>query len=136
MGDRNQLGDRLIRFSQEHRLIISKTLFSLSAGRLNTKKFPSDAPVNTIKNQIDYILINNRFCSSVKKVATYAGADVPSDHSILLAKLRIRLSVFKNNKPKTKLNLEILRDENVKCLFENKINQRINKIPLENAESI
>lgn len=35
---------------------------------------------------------------------------------------------FKKSKPKTKINLEKLRDENVKCVLESKINQRINDI--------
>lgn len=114
--------------------MISNTLFNLPPRRLYRWKSPSGATDNTIRNQIDYILINIRFYSSVKKVATYPGADIPSDHN-LLAKLRTRPAAFKKSKPKTKQNLEKFKDENVKYPFESKIKQGINNIP-KNAGSI
>ncbi|XP_037932530.1 craniofacial development protein 2-like [Teleopsis dalmanni] len=133
LGERNDKGDRLIQFCQEYKLKISNTLFNLPPCRLYTWKSPSDTSDNIIRNQIDFILINDRFCSSVKKVTTYPGADVPSDHNLLMAKICIRLASNRRKKPKLKLNLEKLRKDDIKCSLKN---NRISNIDSRNPNNI
>ena len=43
------------------------------------------------RRQLDYILVKNRFRNSVKDVQTLPGADIGSDHNLLVAKFRTRL---------------------------------------------
>jgi mRNA deadenylase 3'-5' endonuclease subunit Ccr4 len=46
-------------------------------------------------------------------VRTYPGADVPSDHNLLLAKFKIRLKKIKQPTRKIKLNLDTLTDKKI-----------------------
>ena len=40
---------------------------------------------------MDYILVKHQFRNSVKDVQTLPGADIDSDHNLLVAKVRTRL---------------------------------------------
>ena len=43
------------------------------------------------RHQLDYILVKHRFRNSVKDVQTLPGADIDSDHNLLVAKICTRL---------------------------------------------
>ena len=49
------------------------------------------SPGGRYKNQIDYITINKRFRNAVTQVKTYPGADCNTDHSPVVAEIKIRL---------------------------------------------
>ena len=57
------------------------TFFELPVRQKYTWKSPGDVT----RNQIDYILIRNRFRNSIKKCKTYSGADINSDHNPVVA---------------------------------------------------
>ena len=62
---------------------------------------------------MDYILVKHPFRNSVKDVQTLPGADIDSDHNLLVAKVltRLKKSVrFQKSRPKW--DLEKLYDEN------------------------
>ena len=52
-------------------------------GRLNIWKAPGDRN----RRQLEYILVKHRFRNSVKDVQTLPGADIDSDHNLLVAKI-------------------------------------------------
>ena len=58
------------------------------------------SPVDKYHNQIDYILVQQRFRSSVKtaKTRSFPGADIGSDHDLLLLNFHLRLKM--NQRPK------------------------------------
>src|SRR5574338_985590 len=62
LGIQNEVGQRLIEFCQENRLIIANTLFQQHKRRLYTWTSP-DAQH---RNQIDYILCSQRWRSSIQ----------------------------------------------------------------------
>ena len=95
LGKRNDRGTRLIHFCEEHKLSIMNTYFELPARQRYTWKSPGDVT----RNQIDYILIRQRFRNSITKCKTYPGADINSDHNPVIAKVRIKL---KSNKGEDK----------------------------------
>ena len=64
--------------------MIANTWFKHPERKLNTWKSPGDVK----RNQIDYIMVRNRFRNSVKQVKTYPGADVDSDHNPVVCKKR------------------------------------------------
>ena len=47
-------------------------------------------PDGKTRNQIDHVLISRRFHNSLLDVRTFRGADVYSDHNLVVAKLRMR----------------------------------------------
>ena len=60
----------------------------------------SDSQNGQYQNQIDYILCNQRWRSSIQSAKTGPGADCGSDHEFLIAKFRLKLKkVEKTTRP-------------------------------------
>ena len=77
-----------MKFSQDNILVIANTLFKQHKRRLYTWTSPDGQH----QNQIDYILCNQRWRSSIQSAKTTLGADRGSDHEVLIAKFRIKLN--------------------------------------------
>ena len=77
--------------------MVTNTFYQQHKRRTYTWKSPGDVK----RNQIDYILIKNRFKNCIKQVKTCPGADIDSDHNPVIAEVEIKL---KNPLPKTKRN--------------------------------
>lgn len=61
--------------------------------RLYTSKSPKDRKYGTIKwNQIDYIMVNQRYRNSYKMIKSYLETDVNSDHKLLVVENRIKVT--------------------------------------------
>ncbi|CAF4958244.1 unnamed protein product [Pieris macdunnoughi] len=73
LGVRNERGEALIEFCQEHELVVTNTLFKHHPRRLYTWTSPAHTPDHIARNQIDYIAINSRFKNSIKSAQTYPG---------------------------------------------------------------
>lgn len=69
IGDRNERGEKLADFCAENGLFISNSGFQHHVRRLYTWLSPD----GRTKNQIDYVLIRNRWKTSIKDVKTYLG---------------------------------------------------------------
>ncbi|XP_030760715.1 craniofacial development protein 2-like [Sitophilus oryzae] len=122
LGERNDRGEKLIQYCEENNLTITNTWYKLPSRRLYTWKSPQDNDYRIIRNQIDYILINNRFKNLITKVTTMSGADIESDHNPLRANILLRNK--KKPKPKSlrkNLDPKLLRDMNER--YENHINE-------------
>ncbi|CAI9727959.1 Hypothetical predicted protein [Octopus vulgaris] len=70
---------------------LTNTWFRQPRRRLYTWTSPS----GQYRNQIDYILCQQRWKSSVQAVKTFPGADCGSDHELLVAEIKIRLCSVK-----------------------------------------
>ena len=85
-----------MKFSQENILVIANTLFKQHKRRLYTWTSPDGQH----QNQIDYILCNQRWRSSIQSAKTRPGADCSSDHELLISKIRLKLKkVGKTTRP-------------------------------------
>ncbi|XP_073824763.1 FERM domain containing isoform X3 [Musca autumnalis] len=136
LGDRNERGDRLIEFCQEFKMKITNTLFTLPPRRLYTWKSPQDRVGNVIRNQIDFILINRRHCSSVRKVTTYPSADVPSDHNLLMAKMHIKLARQSNKARNRKIDIGKLENPIIRSDVSSQVNTELININRNDVENI
>ena len=63
------------------------------------RRYTWKSPGDRYRNQIDFILVRERFRNSVKQARSYPGADIASDHNPVLVKLNVKL---KKNKRSTK----------------------------------
>ena len=96
LGVQNETGQRLIKFCQENTLVIENTLFQQHKRRLYTWTSLDDQH----QNQIDYILCNQRWRSSIQSARTRPRADCGSDHELLIAKFKFKLKkVGKTTRP-------------------------------------
>lgn len=113
LGERNERGEQLSEFAGEWRFVVTNTFFTLPPRRLYTWKSPRDSGENIIRNQIDYILINERYRNSCISMKTYPGADIHSDHVPLVGIFKVRM---KKIKKKRVMNYDIhkLKDSSLK----------------------
>jgi ribonuclease HI len=93
------------------------TWFNLPARRLYTWKSPQDSNNNIVRNQIDYIAVNKRFRNSIKKVTTYPGADLESDHNPVVAKLNLNWKRIKReDQPQKRKRIDLSKLANIRNL--------------------
>ena len=89
IGTINDNGERLADFCEENNLLIGGTLFQ----HKHIHKTTWTSPDGTTKKQqqIDHVIINRRWRSSLQDVRAYRGADVASDHTLELAVVSLKL---------------------------------------------
>ncbi|XP_031765000.1 craniofacial development protein 2-like [Galleria mellonella] len=87
LGIRNERGKKFIEFCIGNSLTITNSCFKYHNRRLYTWRSPGDR----YRNQIDYIIINERWRSSITNVRTFPSSDCGSDHQLLVANLRLCL---------------------------------------------
>ncbi|XP_046980490.1 uncharacterized protein LOC124545586 [Schistocerca americana] len=113
LGIRNDRGERLCQFCQEEKMKITNTWFELPPGRLCIWRAPADRPDDIVQSQIDYILINKRFGSSLTRACTYLEAHVPSDHVLLVAEIKIKIKNVKKHAQR-KIEYDRIKNEDIK----------------------
>ena len=85
----NDNGVRLVEFAISKGMTVSSTKFP----HKNVHKATWQSPDGITQNQIDHVLIDTRHGSDILDVRSYRGADVDSDHFLVRAKCRQRISV-------------------------------------------
>ncbi|KAK2717649.1 hypothetical protein QYM36_006428 [Artemia franciscana] len=99
-GHRCENGQRLVNYALMNHLVITNTIFQHKPSHLLT--WHSNDGVT--KAQIDFILVRQRWRSSVQDSRSYNGADTGSqsgsDHRLVAAKILLRLAIRRKNKSK------------------------------------
>ena len=116
-GETNDRGLRLLEFASSHKLTIANTLYPHKPSRRTTWHSPD----GKTHNQIDYILTPKRFKSSINKpkTRTFPGADVGSDHDLVLLTMKLKLKKnFKAGQSRIKYDLDKLKDQGVLDIFQ------------------
>ena len=85
----SEQGLRLLDFASYNNLVLTNTLSIHNPSRCWTWHAPNGAH----HNQIDYILVQNRFWSGINKLKTrtFPGADIGSGHDLVLLRFKVRL---------------------------------------------
>jgi len=105
LGRRNHRGQMLINFCERNGLIVTNIRFRKPKRRRYTWK----APGGRSRHQWT-IHLRNRFRNTVKDVQTLPGADIDSDHNLLVAKICTSLKKiigFKKRRPNWDLEYRI-----------------------------
>ena len=132
----NKNGEKLLQFSSENDLYLTNTRFQHKMSRRTTWTAPyrslkmpnGETRRNPIRNQIDYILINQKYLQFVLNSRSYNQLSTSTDHNIVIMNLDLKLS--KLNKPKKdltpKTNIELFKKQEYikKYLQEEVINLR------------
>ena len=123
VGETNDRGLRLLEFASSHRYTIANTLHPHKISRRTTWHSPD----GKTHNQVDFIMVPRRFKSSINRAKTrsYPGADVGSDHDLVLLTIKIRLK--KNKTPthsRIKFDIEKLKDPSVAQTFQAQLGGR------------
>ena len=120
LGERNENGERLIEFCKKLEMNITNTFFEQKEGSRHTWISPD----GKTRNQIDYVLVNNRFRNSIKNSKSRPGADCGSDHNPVVIRTETKLkSIKKKTKTKT-WNASILKDTEKAIQFQKKVDEK------------
>nr|XP_042895535.1 craniofacial development protein 2-like [Parasteatoda tepidariorum] len=119
----NDNGKRLIDFATDHNMVIPSTMFQHKRIHKMTWKSPNG---NTY-NQIDHILIDSRHKSDILDVRSYRGANIDSDHFLVLAEVRARISNTRKARGERlkKYDGEQLKKETTRKKFQEQIERRL-----------
>ena len=82
----NNNGQRLMNLCGEFNLVIGGTLFP----HKRIHKYTWTSPDRKTTTQIDHICISRKWRSSLQDVRTWRGADIESDHMLLVGKIRLK----------------------------------------------
>ena len=93
LGERNEAGVRMMEFCESNSLRVMNTHFPQPKRR----QYTWTSPDGVHRNQIDYILIQTRWKSSIQYAKTLPGADCGTDHELLVAGLKVRLRRLKKD---------------------------------------
>jgi len=89
--DSNDNGVRLVNFATSKNLVVKSTMFP----HRNIHKYFWTTPDGKTHNQIDHILIERRWQTSVLDVRNFRGADCDTDQYLVIAKVRESTAVGK-----------------------------------------
>ena len=79
---------RIVNFAKSKNLVVTSTMFP----HRNIHKYTWNSPDGKTHNQIDHVLIDRRWQSSVLDVRSFRGADCDTDHYLVIAKVREKIS--------------------------------------------
>src|ERR1700729_3288611 len=107
LGVMNENGELLVDLCATNKLLIGGSLFPHR--RIHKATWVS--PDYKTENQIDHVCINKKFRSTLQDVKVYRGADVASDHHLLIAKLKLKLKRYSViHSSRTRYNVIGLKD--------------------------
>ena len=120
--ERNERGEGLLDFAVQHNMFNCNTKFQQKP----CGKWPWVSPNGDVKSMIDLILIDKRWISSVQQCRSFQGADIESDHSLVMANMILKLKRQVNRHYVKKYDLQQLQIEDVKADFAFKVEQFLN----------
>ena len=88
MCERNDNGDRFVSFCAYNNLAITSTMFP----HKDVHKYTWTSPDGQYRNQIDHVAVRSQFKRSVHDTRAHRGADVGSDHNLVITKVKLRLN--------------------------------------------
>ena len=120
LGTRTDNGERLLSCCSVNKLKIGGSIFQHKSIHKATWRSPDGRTAN----QIDHICFPTRWASSLRDVRVYRGADVASDHYLLIASIRLKLKCCAKKKNREIVATERLLRPDIRQEFELAIENR------------
>ena len=115
LGQMNENGERFADLCALNQLVIGGSIFPHK--RIHKATWIS--PNHVTENQIDYICISSKFRRSWQDVRVMRGADVSSEHHLLMTTVKLRLKRSTTaNSTRTKYNVGLLRNMDTQAAFQ------------------
>ena len=131
LGDMNENGKLFADFCAFNELTIGGTLFP----HRRIHKVTWVSPDHQTENQIDHIVVRQRWRSSLQDVRAKRGADIASDHHLVVAKLKMKLSARKRQQnPRIRFDVRKLRTKETKDAFQLALQNRFEALQVEEEE--
>ena len=119
--DSNDNGTRLASLAIQNNLVIGGTLFP----HKDVHKGTWDSPDGHTVNQIDHIMVRQKFRTALFDTRTFRGADCDSDHRMVVGRIKVKLKSKRTPTQRTsKINVEKLEDANIRREYATQITNR------------
>ena len=106
-------------------IIIGGTLFP----HKKIHKITWTSPDGNTKEQLDHILINRKWRGSLLDVRIYRGADIFSDHGLLIGKIKLKLRKTRKGQERGRIiDSGALKDEGTKAKYRLELQNRFRKL--------
>ena len=126
LGMQNDRGERLLNFCRDHDLFITNADFKHHERRRCTWQSPD----GDYRNQIDFILVKNRWKTCVDNSRAYPGLDCWSNHNLVGAVVRLKIKKNEFKSRRVRLNLEALSTPIVKETYNVQVNNTFEVLKL------
>jgi Reverse transcriptase (RNA-dependent DNA polymerase)/Domain of unknown function (DUF6451) len=126
IGNRNNNGERFAELCMDRNLMIGGTMFP----HKNIHKVTWVSPDGVTQNQIDHIAISREWRTSLLDVCNRRGADVYSDHHLVVGMVRIKLSTQRRRRSQTKRkpDLSALKDPAIRLHYASTVQQSLSAV--------
>ena len=94
------------------------------------------SPDGSTETELDYFCINNRWRTSLHDVKVYRGADIGSDHHLVVAKIRLKFKIHKKAAIKRPVDTNKLKDESIVHDYQVSISNRYEALEELNLQDI
>nr|XP_021199035.2 LINE-1 retrotransposable element ORF2 protein [Helicoverpa armigera] len=136
MGVRNGNGERFLEFCQDNDLTIGGTLFIHG----DHHKYTWNSPDGITKNQIDHLAISSKWRSSLLDVRNRRGADIDSDHHLVVAEVRLKVAVARaassTSRVGKRFEVNKLRDPDITEAFRLELRNRFSVLEPDSTTSV
>ncbi|XP_056001731.1 craniofacial development protein 2-like [Ostrea edulis] len=122
MGDMNENGQRLLDTCSTHGLAIAGTIFQHK--EIHKYTWTSNT-VSRTRAQLDHIIVNSRWKRSMTDCRTYRGADIFSDHELLISTITMKLAKPKSRGAKGKFATYKLNDQIMKERYQQEVKKHL-----------
>jgi len=131
----NDRGIRLLEFAKQHKLVIANTLYRHKRSRTVTWHSPGGIS----HHQLDFILVQKRYQSSINgaKTRVFPGADINSDHELLMMTLKLKLKAQKKRQStRIRYDLDKLKNPQILEEFQVTIGGKFGPLLLHENDSV
>lgn len=119
LGTRNERGSRLVDFCKQNSFVITNTFFEVPLRR----RYTWTAPGDTARYQLDYILVKSRYKNQVKYSHSFFGAEIDSDHKLVMMNCRVTFKKYKNRSKYKTWDLNKLKTEETRISYACELNR-------------
>ena len=134
--EQNENGVRLLDFCALNGLVVTNTLFQHRQCHKMTWYHPAERSRPNNGHVLDYILVNQRFRSSILDTRVYRNTYLDSDHRLLVSRLRLKLKARRRRAqrfPKFQVDARYLEGHQV-FEFRSLLTERIAAVPKGDVE--
>merc|ERR1711874_757002 len=125
LGEENDNGERLKELCAGHNMVIGGSVFPHK--RIHKATWIS--PDHKTENQIDHMCVSKKFRRSMEDVRVYRGADVGSDHNLVMGKFKLKLKRIGgangNQEKRIKYNTQFLASRDTQEKFKLALKNRL-----------
>jgi hypothetical protein len=131
IGERTDNGERLLSLCSTNKMKIGGSLFMHKNIHKGTWRSPDGQTVN----QIDHFCISRRWATSLQDVRVHRGADVATDHYLVVAVVKVKLKNQTRKKIQKVLDVQRLKTAEIQQQFQLELSNRFSTLEVQESDN-